>query len=236
MKKFFFIPLFLVSSLVLAETPPAADANTATTTVQGPEITPEPPKVIDVLYVTDKLILGMQDNAEGKGKNIRLLRSGMKLDIVEKRGSFNKVRTSDGEIGWAKSTFMVKDQPALLVVKEIKKENAVLKKEIEALKKGKPVVNQVVKSEEGIDEEKIAQPLRQRIIELKQMLGEAQKQLSETAEVQNRPSDVMSNTDNSDNTVVIALVLLLIGLAIGFGTAFYLFQQRVKRRFAGLRV
>jgi hypothetical protein len=42
----------------------------------------------------------------------------MKLDILEKAGSFNKVRTTDGEIGWAKSTFMVKDKPAILVVKE----------------------------------------------------------------------------------------------------------------------
>jgi beta-lactamase regulating signal transducer with metallopeptidase domain len=85
---------------------------------------------------------------------------------------------------------------------------------------------------EGIDEEKITQPLRQRIIELEQMLGEAQKQLTESADVQTRIlAGIMSEADSSNNTVVIALVLLLVGLAIGFGAAFYVFEQRVKRRF-----
>ena len=236
MKIISFIPLLMISSLVLAETPPPAEQSDAATSVQGPEISPEPPRVIGVLYVTDKLILGMKDNPEGKGKNIRLLRSGMKLDILEKAGSFNKVRTTDGEIGWAKSTFMVKDKPAILVVKEIREENAALKKEIDALKKGKHVVTKVVKSNEGIDEEKITQPLRQRIIELEQMLGEAQKQLTESADVQTNLGGIMSEADSSNNTVVISLVLLLVGLAIGFGAAFYVFEQRVKRRFAGLRV
>ncbi len=236
MKNFFLIPLFLISTLALAETPPAADGSDAASSVQGPEITPEPPKVIGELYVTDKLILGMKDNPEGKGKNIRLLRSGMKLEILEKAGSFNKVRTSDGETGWAKSTFMVKDKPAVLVVKEIRQENADLKKEIEALKKGKPVFTRIVKSDEAIDEEKITQPLRQRIIDLEQMLGEAQKQLSESAGQQSHSAGVMNEADSGNNTVVISLVLLFLGLAIGFGSAFYLFEQRVKRRFAGLRV
>jgi SH3 domain protein len=239
MKKLLLIVLLAMSMAVSAETTPPGAPGPEADVLQGPQIEPEPPRVIDVLYVTDKLILGLKDNPEGNGKSIKLLRSGMKLDILEKRGAFNQVRTTDGMIGWAKSTFMVKDKPAVLLVDELSKENASLKKEITVLKNGAPVVSQIQVQDDSLDEEKITAPLRQRIIELEQMLGEAQKQIDEAGEQQVLATgDVqpVSSAMDMSQTLVIAAVLLLVGLVSGFAIAFYLFEQRVKRRFAGLKV
>ncbi len=193
---------------------------------------PKEEKVIAVVYVTDKLILGMKDNPEGKGKNLKLLRSGTKLEVLERQGPFSKVRTPEGLVGWAKTTFMVKDKPAILQVETLKDENKELRKEIERLKKS----TQSAKEPEKVIEVQANPEQKQRLLELEMALEEAKKQLEE------QENQLAERQATSDHTQVVRpslkwlIFVFLAGLVTGSAYMFYHFQQRMRKRFAGMKV
>ena len=73
----------------------------------------------ETMYVTDKLILGVYDNSEGSGQQIRIVRSGAQLEVTERVGRYAKVVTDTGEEGWVKSQYLVSNAPAVLRINEL---------------------------------------------------------------------------------------------------------------------
>ncbi len=216
--------------------PPADTASTSTSPAQlEPDTAPRQP--IEVRYVTDRLILGMKDNPQGTGKTRKFLKSGMRLEILEKRGAYSLVRAPDGTEGWAKSAFMVKDKPAILVVDEYKAEIERLKQEIRRLEAGGKRV-----------EIRPDPAQKQRILELEQALDEARTQLRELQAAKAAPDAAGQPTESAVlpsarqaasrgmTALVPMLAALLIGLLVGGGLAWWGYDRRVRRRFAGLRV
>jgi SH3 domain protein len=241
-------PIFLslliaifMSTTAYAEDP-ASGTPTASPTL-GPSIIddkpePEAPaeeKVLAELYVTDKLVLGMKDNPEGKGKSIKLLRSGMKLEVLAKEGLYNKVRTDDGMVGWAKSNFMVRDKPAILVVDELKRENGALRNEIEKLKADgvatKAETKTVAVEEPGNDD-----VVKQRLMELETSLDEARNQLAEKESELEDARAGLPLAQDASLPIIASLIALFLGLAIGSVLVYMYFEKRINQRFAGLRV
>jgi len=213
-----------------AKAPPAAAA-------PGGDKTEVPRKPIEVRYVTDRLILGMKDNPQGTGKSKKLLKSGMRLEILEKRGAYSLVRAPDGTEGWAKSAFMVKDKPAILRVEEYQTEIRRLKDEIKRLEAGGKRV-----------EIRPDPAQKQRILELEQALQEARTQLRELRARDAAPTagkvsaaveaatDAQRPSQAAAGTLIPVLLALLIGLLVGGGLAWWGYDRRIRRRFAGLRV
>jgi len=187
-------------------------------------------KVIGVVYVTDNLILGMKDNPEGTGKNMKLLRSGARLEVLDRRGAFSKVRTKEGLVGWAKTTFMVKDKPSILLVDELKQENKSLQEQISQLKKGKN------KTPEKIVEVKSDPQQKQRIMELELALDEARKQLSEQEDNIDVIEPVSEPVTIEGFSAKQLLIAMFTGMIVGGVLMLYYFRQRMRKRFAGLRV
>ena len=241
------LPMLMVCCLSLpaqAEPPAPTGAAPATPTPATtppaqpqPEPAATPRQPIEIRYVTDRLILGMKDNPQGTGKTRKFLKSGMRLEILEKRGAYSLVRAPDGTEGWAKSAFMVKDKPAILVVDEYKAEIERLKQEIRRLEAG---------GKRGEIRPDPAQ--KQRILELEQALEEARAQLRELQAARAAPAAAGQTTESaslpsarqaaSRGTVALVPVLLagVIGLLVGGGLAWWGYDRRVRRRFAGLRV
>jgi SH3 domain protein len=191
---------------------------------------PEEEKVLGVVYVTDNLILGMKDNPEGTGKNMKLLRSGARLEVLDRRGAFSKVRTTEGLVGWAKTTFMVKDKPSIILVDELKQENKSLQEQISQLKKGKNITS------EKIVELKVDPQQKQRIVELELALDEARKQLSEQEDKMAVIQPVSESVTIEGFSAKQLLIALLSGMIAGGVFIFYYFRQRMRKRFAGLKV
>jgi SH3 domain protein len=227
--------------MVVAENPVKTES--APAPVLGPAIPVEEPvaeapveeKVIAVVYVTDKLVLGMKDNPEGAGKNIKLLRSGMRLEVLKREGAFNKVRTEEGLVGWAKSNFMVTDKPAILVVADLKKENKALRKEIDAIKKDgvatktetKTVVVEKIVSDDAV---------KQRVMDLEASLEEARNQLAEKEAQLEEAQPGLVSTEGTGISFIVVLIALLLGLGIGAVFMYVYFDKRISQRFAGLKV
>jgi SH3 domain protein len=191
---------------------------------------PKEEKVIGVVYVTDNLILGMKDNPEGTGKNLKSLRSGDRLEVLDRRGAFSKVRTKEGLVGWAKTTFMVKDKPSILLVDELKQENKSLQEQLSQLKKGNN------KTPEKIVEVQIDPQQKQRIVELELALDEARKQLSEQEDKIDEIAPVSESVIIEGFSAKQLLIVMFAGMLVGGVLMFYYFRQRMRKRFAGLRV
>ncbi len=65
----------------------------------------------ETFYVTDKLRLGLYEEANNGGKQLRLLTSGDKLVLLNRTKFYAQVETEDGLIGWTKLGFLVDEVP-----------------------------------------------------------------------------------------------------------------------------
>jgi SH3 domain protein len=66
----------------------------------------------EIRYVTDELQLSLFELINSKGKLLKRLNSGDKLELLEEEGFFAKVRTQDGIEGWTKAGFLIREKPA----------------------------------------------------------------------------------------------------------------------------
>ena len=85
----------------------------------------------ETVYVTDILHLGMYESP-GSGKKVETLITGSALEILEKTKTHTKVRTSNGNTGWAKAAYLVNEKPARLIVDQLMKKNQRLADKLES--------------------------------------------------------------------------------------------------------
>jgi len=72
-------------------------------------------------YVSDQLIISLRASADLKAGTIRTLKTDTPLEILEKAGSFLKVRTPAGEIGYVLSQYISKNTPKQQVIADLQK-------------------------------------------------------------------------------------------------------------------
>jgi len=106
----------------------------------------------EVMYITDKLYLGLYSEKGDKGKKLKTLVSGSKLFIDTVEGRYAQVETDQGLSGWVKKRFLVEKPPAIVQLKllqaaqgnsvgqviesqNLKTENQQLKEKVALLKK-----------------------------------------------------------------------------------------------------
>jgi SH3 domain protein len=89
----------------------------------------------EYVYVTDKLYLGLHTKASSDSKRIKLMKSGVKLEVITQKGRYKKVKTPSGAIGWAKSQLLVNEPTAALKLEQYEKELRSLKQEGSELNK-----------------------------------------------------------------------------------------------------
>ena len=85
-------------------------------------------------YVTDMLQLDMRATRDDSSNRIRKLRSGDHLNLLEEQGRYSNVRTDDGLVGWVKSLYLVKDEPARTRLNKLEKENGTLESTVKKLR------------------------------------------------------------------------------------------------------
>ncbi|MGI9309302.1 MAG: TIGR04211 family SH3 domain-containing protein [Gammaproteobacteria bacterium] len=88
----------------------------------------------EVVYVTDQLQLGLHQTVEMSNKALRNLKSGARLEVLDRIGSKSQVRTEDGTVGWVKSLYLIEKEPASFRVNSIEAEKEALQAEVNALK------------------------------------------------------------------------------------------------------
>ncbi len=84
-------------------------------------------------YVTDITKITMRSAPDAEHKIISMLKSGTRIEILEKSGSWSKVRTKDGKEGWALTRFLVNEKPAVILLGRLERENKKLSDKFEAI-------------------------------------------------------------------------------------------------------
>jgi len=63
-------------------------------------------------HITDKLLAGLYEEPSSGQKPIKLLASGTPVDVLEKRGGYQRVKLADGTEGWVNGSYVTEEKPA----------------------------------------------------------------------------------------------------------------------------
>lgn len=70
-------------------------------------------------YVTDKVLVGIYEQATTESTLIKALPTGTPIEVLERDGEYAKVRSPDGTTGWVESSYLIENKPAQLVVLDL---------------------------------------------------------------------------------------------------------------------
>jgi SH3 domain protein len=205
------------------------------------EAVPEKPR--DMLYVTDQLRLSLYPQASDRSKALEYLASGDKLGILEIEGQYALVIAPTGTRGWVKRGFLLPQPTSKLLLGVEKEKNKTLLQEIEKLANSKIVIDQY-----ELDMDELTKNLKtaeaekenavQKVAEMEQAAREkveledaikAAKQSKTTLPLQ-------ALIDTAKNYWQYFIPILLFFLLLGFLIAKLIIDQRIKKRFHGLKL
>jgi hypothetical protein len=112
--------IIATTSLAAATLPIASVAQEATTTEVPAAATPVPQK----RFVADKLVLNVYAEAEPGSARVATIQTGDAVEELERSGSLVRVRLEDGREGWVGASYLVSDEPAILRLRELQRQQA----------------------------------------------------------------------------------------------------------------
>lgn len=68
------------------------------------------------LYVTDRVLADLHSEPAAGGRLLRRLPTGTAVEVLEEEGSYAKVETPDGTVGWVLAGKLQEDRPAQLLL------------------------------------------------------------------------------------------------------------------------
>ena len=222
-----FILTLLLVSLALAAW---AEENT--------DDSPAAEEVKDIQYVTDKLRLSLYRDASASSGTLKLLVSGDRLEVLERKGPYSRVRTADGQTGWVKNGFLIAEPTAVSQLAQAQKRIAELEGELEKYADSRGTLQRY--------EQRIAE-LEQNKAELEQQLEQAQSRIAELEQQLEGLQVELERSRNGElgwNEIwslarlywwMLAAISLLLAL-IGFLGGKLWIEKRIRNRFHGYKV
>jgi hypothetical protein len=177
----------------------------------------------DPTYVIEQLVVSVTSAPGAEGERIGQVKSGDKLELIEREADETHVRLANGKDGWVKSSYLTADPPLQTRLTE-------RTAEVEKLKQ---------------DGEKLGQEQNK----LKQDVSRLESQLAAARAAHNATSDSPPPPAPLHDTVFlrsperpgetpwlvllgISLVMLLVGFVAGWQTL----DRRIRRKYGGLRI
>jgi SH3 domain protein len=164
------------------------------------------------IYVTDMLRLDMYSTEAMTGPVLLKLRSGDRMELLERKGRYAHVRSEGGKEGWVKSLYLVEEEPARTRVNKLEKSNVGLESTVKELRV------------QLADEQK-------KVSLLEQQQGDAETLRQENADLVNR----MSQYKNSVPLYLLFLVMI-VALVGGAAGGWYLVDSRSRSKHGGYRI
>ena len=65
----------------------------------------------DTTYVIEQLVVGITATADAESERVGQVKSGDKLEVIEREGDETHVKLSNGKDGWLKSSYLTADPP-----------------------------------------------------------------------------------------------------------------------------
>lgn len=167
-------------------------------------------------YVTDITKITMRSAPDNEHKIIAMLKSGTIVNVLEKSGSWSKVRTKDGKEGWALTRFLVSEKPAVVLVRTLERNNKKLIDQHAALKIENTTLLETNKKLTEIEEKYIElEKGAKHFLELKTEYQKIKKEYDDQQEM------ISSFEDNYKNKIMIWFLIgagvFVFGVLLGMG-------------------
>ncbi len=177
----------------------------------------------NTVYVTDVLQLSLHEKENATGRVLRTLVSGTKLQVLERKSYYAKVRTRDGVEGWTKAAFLVTEKPARMQLNEVKEQRTRLEQKL-------------AKTEEELT------TTRETLAEIKAQADEAAvvagQRAQELERLEEENAEFRLRLGASQITIPLDWAAIAAGLTmvLGFVAGLVWFDYRSRRRHGGFRI
>jgi SH3 domain protein len=177
----------------------------------------------ETVFVTDELSLRLQAAPEESSQVLGSLRSGDRLELLEKSGFFALVKTEDGKQGWAKAAYLISERPARARLQEMEAELTTLRAGVEPIQKELASARQQ------------SRELGQKLETSEQALGERTAALGQ---VEQENAELRQRLGIGGWSVPLRWVgvAMLLSLACGIGLGIWWFDFRSRKRHGGFRI
>lgn len=164
------------------------------------------------VYVNDQLRVGVRPEASQVVAPIGVVLTGMKLEVLQRKNSFIRIRTEKGLEGWIKDIYVTDKIPAILRLKDIEKQQ----------KASKETMNDVEKTKLALEEANAI--LNSKIDVLKAQRAELQRA---------NAVQIVSNAASGKGSIILWLIFCS---AIGFAAGYFWHRHQSMKRLGGLRL
>lgn len=177
--------------------------------------------------MTDRLSLGLFEKEKASGKRIATLDSGTELKVLSEKRSFAKVRTTDGNVGWVKSAYLIREKPAAMKVLEL--ESMYEKKVLE--------LQECMAADTETPEQTIQRlkSLEKQIDYKERELRNAKIRIERLVQRLNAPKDEYGKYDLlfGVNPMLLYMAAAIVIFVIGLLWGIHIINSRLRRRFYG---
>ena len=174
------------------------------------------------LYVIEQLVVGVSSTPDASGERVATLKSGDRVEVVERAGDEVQVRLANGRDGWVRASYLSADEPLRVRLAEREAEVARLGDELNSLKaqlRPTPATGAATNAASGVP---AAAPAPRPTTE-DQVAG-APGALFSSGEERARPLWPWT------------LAAALIGFGAGFGLGALMLDRHIRRKYGGLRI
>jgi hypothetical protein len=180
----------------------------------------------EALYVIEQLVVGVSSTPDASGERVATLKSGERVEELERAGDEVHVRLANGREGWVRASYLSADEPLRVRLSQREAEVARLNDELNALK-AQPhstpapgAAANVAGSEAAV----AAAAPRQATEEALAVAAAPGAPLFSSGEERARPSWPWT------------LAATLIGFGGGFGLGALMLDRHIRRKYGGLRI
>ncbi len=92
------------------------------------------PAYSETMYVSDQLVITLRRGKSSQHKILDTLKTGSKLEVLEKDETYAQVRTDKDEVGYVKVQYLTKETPKTIMISRLERERDNLKKKLASLK------------------------------------------------------------------------------------------------------
>jgi hypothetical protein len=177
------------------------------------------------VYVVEQLVVAVLSEPAGAGERVSQVKSGDRLEVIERQGDEAHVRLANGKDGWLKSSYLSAEEPLTLRLSERTAEADGLKQDVSRLKQD---VSRLESELAGARSAAAAAPANTAAAAGADPVSEAQPE---------HEAVFWRSPEQSGETpwgwvLGTAVVMLFVGFAIGWRTL----DRRIRRKYGGLRI